>query len=113
MEFLIPIKYTGIKHQRVTADTLQEALEIVSQKADIQTHCELTLSNSQFDILAPRLMISEEEKESWPYWEYGYTGTDGVDWHVGYTNKGKKDIPEFAETIAPVPVDWLESWRDK
>ncbi len=111
MEFLFPVKYSVIRHERVEANTLQDALSIVQRKARTRANLELGIADDQFDVLAPRLALSAKERETWPFWEYGYTGTDGVDWRVGYTDKGKKDIPSFAESCSPVPADWLESWK--
>ena len=113
MEFLFPVRYTGIKHKRVEADTYDEAIEKVRHMADVEANFELRLASPQFDILAPRLMLPEDQKATWPYWEYWYTGTDGVDWRVGYTNKGQADIPDFAESRYPVPADWLDSWKEE
>lgn len=111
MEFLFPVKYSVIRYERVVADSVQDALSLVTQKAHTRARFELDLADDQFEVLAPRLALSTEEREAWPYWEYGYTGTDGLDWRVGYTDKGQGDIPSFAESRNPVPADWLESWK--
>ena len=111
MEFLFPVRYSGIRHSRVQADSLEEAIQKVKQEADIKAGFELNLSGASFDVLAPRLMLTPEQLETWPCWEYWYTGTDGVDWRSGYTQDGKASIPDFAESCAPVPLDWLESWK--
>lgn len=118
MEFLIPVKYSGVRHYRLEADTLEEALCKVGDTASLSAQFSLTvddvtLSSTQFDVLAPSLMLTDEQLETWPYWEYGYHGVDGVDWRVGYTKEGKGSIPDFAEKCYPVPADWLDSWKDK
>lgn len=40
--------------------------------------------------------------KSWLYWSYGYYGSDGCDWRQYYTNKGIRDIPNFAEEVKPL-----------
>ena len=112
MEFLFPVRYSGIKHARVQADTLEEAIQKAQHEADLKASFELNLSDAKFDVLAPRLALTPEQMETWPYWEYWYTGTDGVDWRAGYTKDGKGSIPDYAESFAPVPSDWLESWKE-
>lgn len=112
MEFLFPVKYAGVRHVRVEADTLEDAIKKCNDKADTAAKYELNLSGTTFDVLAPRLMLTKEQEETWPCWEYGYHGTDGSDWRVHYTREGKASIPDFAEESHPVPLDWLDSWKE-
>lgn len=112
MEFMIPVQYIGIRHARVQADSLEEAVKKVRSEADFKVRFEMNLSRPHYEVLAPVLMLTEEEKLSWPYWEYGYSGSDGVDWRVHYTKDGLASIPDYAETKNPVPADWLESWKE-
>ena len=53
--------------------------------------------------LQPSLMLAPEDRASWPYWSYGWTGTDGVDWRAYRTDKGIKSIPDIAEESWPIP----------
>lgn len=112
MEFLFPVRYTGIRYHRATADSYDEAVKKISGEADIKANFELGLSEPKFELLAPRLMLPEELKATWPCWEFWYTGTDGVDWRVGYTRDGRASIPDYAEQMYPVPMDWLDSWNE-
>lgn len=112
MDFLIPVRYTGIRYHRVSEETYEAAIAKVKNEADIKANFELNLASPKFEVLAPCLMLPEEQKATWKYWEYWYTGTDGVDWRVGYTKDGKESIPDFAEEMYPVPADWLDSWKD-
>ena len=112
MDFIIPVQFIGTKHYRVTADSLEEAVKEVSDKADITAAYDLGLTGVTKYIGAPWLMLDESQKETWLYWAYGYHGTDGDDWCVHYTNKGQASIPDFAEERYPVPADWIDSWKD-
>lgn len=49
-----------------------------------------------------KLQLSTEEMKSWPYWGYGYYGTDGCDWRQYYTSEGWKGIPSYAEECWPM-----------
>lgn len=113
MEFMFPVRYTGVGHKRVIADNLESALKMVKEQAETTARYDIPLSDVQVDILAPELMLTEEEKETWPFWEYGYTGTDGVDWRTHYTRDGRASIPDYAEESHPVPGDWIESWKEE
>lgn len=104
MKFAIPVKFTGVKTFHVDADTLDEALKMVGEKADTLERYELTqLGRMSHDILAPAMMLREEDLSSWPYWAYGWHGTDGCDWRQYMTNKGRGDIPDIAEEFWPIP----------
>lgn len=111
MEFLIPVRFTGVQYRRVQCDNIKDALKKVESEGRTSANYELPLSKCQHEVLAPVLMLTDEELESWPYWCYGYHGVDGVDWKVNYTNKGKSSIPDYAEESYPVPDNWIESWR--
>lgn len=113
MEFMLPVRFSGVRNFRVTADTLDEAVKKVREDADTKLRFELALSGGSLDVLAPMLMLSTEELETWPYWEFWHTGVDGTDWHVGYTALGRKSVPKYAESCCPVPKDYLESWSDE
>lgn len=111
-EFMFPVKFAGTKHIRVEADSLEEAMKKCNHEAETAARYEMyQLTGTTYDVLVPVLVLLDEDKETWPYWGYGYHGTDGVDWRVHYTNKGKSDIPSYAEEIFPVPENWLDSWK--
>lgn len=112
MEFLFPVKFSGVRHIRVTADTFDAAVEKCHREAEVKANYELNLSEAHYDVLVPRLMLTDEELKTWPCWGYGYSGTDGVDWRTGYTREGRASVPDFAEEVYPVPKDWIASWRE-
>lgn len=109
---MFPVQYTGIRYKRVTADSFDEAVAKVQDDAERFKRFELHLVDSTSAVLAPCLMLTDEELKTWPCWAYGFYGTDGTDWRVHYTNKGRQDIPDYAEEVYPVPKDWITSWRD-
>lgn len=38
------------------------------------------------------LNLNDEQKLAWPWWGYGWFGTDGIDWRQYYTDKGLAGI---------------------
>lgn len=112
MEFMFGVKFQGLRHIRVEADSIEEAIRQCSKIAEGMKNERLFLSDVSFDVLAPVLFLTEEEKEDWPYWSYSYPGVDGIDWCTGYTKDGKGCIPDFAVEWHPVPSNWLPSWQD-
>lgn len=63
------------------------------------------LPNSKFSLPTDKL-------KSWPYWGYGYYGSDGCDWRQYYTNKGLSSIPSYAEEVWPMKQeDMPEGYR--
>lgn len=112
MEFIIPVRFTGTRCYHLSKPTLDEAVEEAKHKAYVAASFEIGLTDTQTDVLSPRLMLTDEQLRDWPYWAYGYTGTDGVDWRVHYTKDGRASIPDFAEQSYPVPPDWIDSWKE-
>lgn len=110
MEFMFPVRLIGTRHIRVFADDMQQALEIVNREAETYKRYESKLVDNEHQVLAPVLMLTDEEKATWPYWQFGYYGNDACDWRVGYTDKGIEAIPDFAEESHPVPENWVSSW---
>lgn len=109
MEFIIPVKFTGTASYHLSGANLEDALDKARKKADMTAQYELAgyLSDATFDVLAPVLALKEEQLPSWPYWCYGYHGTDGVNWRSRFTDKGPDGIPDFAEARYPVPKEWV------
>lgn len=102
-EFLIPVLCTGTKLVRVTAETYAEAAKEAAEKVETDNRysgsgvCDLkTLA------LQPELMLAPADRKAWPYWGYGWHGTDGVDWRAYRTDKGIASIPDIAEESWPI-----------
>lgn len=50
----------------------------------------------------PNFPLKTKQLKTWPYWMYGYYGSDGCDWRQYCTNKGWQSIPEYAEEAWPI-----------
>lgn len=102
-EFLIPVLCTGTKlvhiHAKDYASAAKEAVEKIERE---NPYSEDPLNDLKTLPLQPELMLAPEDRESWPYWGYGWYGTDGVDWRGYRTDKGISDIPGIAEESWPI-----------
>lgn len=103
-EFLIPVLCTGTRCRRVMAKTYAEAAEEAVKKIGSENE----YSDNRFGdfralALPPELMLEPKDRATWPYWAYGWHGTDGIDWRQYRTDKGIGDIPDIAEESWPIP----------
>lgn len=57
-----------------------------------------------------KLRLSAQELRSWPYWLYGWYGTDGCDWRQYPTADGMAAIPDMAEEATPLTKEQAASW---
>lgn len=104
-EYLIPVLCTGIKYKTVHAKDAVEAGRIAQDKVDMEMrYSSDAMSGLTCRALAPELALRPEDRESWPYWAYGWHGTDGVDWRQYRTDKGIGAIPDIAEESWPIPA---------
>lgn len=106
-EFLIPVRCTGIRNVRVMAGTYAQAIrEAEEQVRGLQRYSSEEIGKLQdfkAEALALTLMLAPEQRAAWPYWGYGWYGTDGVDWRSYRTDKGPGSIPDIAEESWPIP----------
>ena len=57
-----------------------------------------------------KLHLSADELTRWPYWLYGWWGTDGCDWKAYPTDQGMKGIPDVAEEAQPLTRKQAAAW---
>lgn len=106
-EFIVPIRCTGIRNVRISAQTYAQAVK----EAEDQVRTDQRYSSGEIgrlqdfkaEALAPTLMLEPGQRAAWPYWGYGWHGTDGVDWRSYRTDKGPGSIPDMAEESWPIP----------
>lgn len=53
----------------------------------------------------PEFGLPANQLKTWPYWSYGYRGSDGCDWRQYTTDKGPMSIPSYAEEAFPIPKE--------
>lgn len=113
-EFVIPVTITGVLTERVLAKTFVQAQREIQKKlhdandlssarrlGDMRVYCD-----------SPNMSLSPEQRATWPYWAYGWYGTDGVDWRQYETDKGPGSIPDIAEESWPIPAYTTEHNAD-
>lgn len=103
-EFVIPVLCTGTRTVRVMAQTYAQAIKEAEEKLEGDNrYTERRLEDFRAKALAPELMLEPNKRADWPYWGYGWHGTDGVDWRSYRTDKGPGSIPDIAEESWPIP----------
>lgn len=103
-EFVIPVLCTGTRTVRVMAQTYAQAIREAEEKIEGDNrYAEGRLEDFRAKALAPELMLEPDKRASWPYWGYGWHGTDGVDWRSYRTDKGPGSVPDIAEESWPIP----------
>lgn len=50
------------------------------------------------------LMLTEDQVKAWPFWSYGYHGTDGIDWRQYHTAGGFESLPSYTEEAEPLSI---------
>lgn len=103
-EFSIPVLCTGVRYRRVFAQTCAQATQEAEREVEKDNRYSAdALQDFKARALAPELMLEPGKRASWPYWGYGWHGTDGIDWRSYRTDKGPGSIPDIAEESWPVP----------
>lgn len=104
-EFVIPVNVTGVLTERVMADTFVQAQKKIQKKLhDANDLSSRKLHDMCVCCNSPLMSLSPEQRATWPYWAYGWYGTDGVDWRQYETDKGPGSIPDIAEESWPIPM---------
>lgn len=112
-EFVIPVTVTGVLTERVMADTFVQAQKKIQKKLhDANDLSSRKLHDMCVCCNSPLMSLSPEQRATWPYWAYGWYGTDGVDWRQYETDKGPRSIPELAEESWPIPMYGSEHNND-
>lgn len=102
-EFLIPVLCTGTKLVRVSAQTYAQAAKEATERIEKDNrYSSDRVPDLKTLALPPELMLAPEDRASWPYWGYGWYGTDEVDWRSYRTNAGIGSIPDIAEESWPI-----------
>lgn len=105
-EFVVPVTITGVLTERVMAETFVQAQEKIRKK--LHDANDLSSSRQLHDMRvycdSPNMSLSPEQRATWPYWAYGWYGTDGVDWRQYETDKGPGSIPDIAEESWAIPA---------
>ncbi len=57
-----------------------------------------------------KLSLDSEELKTWPFWRYGWYGTDGCDWREYATDKGFEGIESIAEEASPLTLEQAENY---
>lgn len=103
-EFSVPVLCTGIKYVRLFAENQEDAVKRASRTAMAENSFSAgALDEFTARALVPKLALRPEDRASWPYWSYGWHGTDGCDWRTYRTDKGIRSIPASAEESWPIP----------
>ena len=103
-EYLVPVRVTGIKYYRCRASDVVEASKQAAGKVRMDfEYATDRLSGLDVQAMAPELELRPEDRPGWPYWGYGWHGTDGIDWRSYRTDKGPASIPDIAEESWPIP----------
>lgn len=103
-EYLIPVLCTGIKYVRTRTQTFAQAVQEAEEKIKTgNAYASDSLSQFMARALAPELALNPDQRKTWPYWGYGYYGTDGVNWRSCQTDQGPGSIPDIAEESWPIP----------
>lgn len=58
----------------------------------------------------PALGLDAEELKAWPFWTYGWYGTDGIDWRARATDRGLAGIDGIAEEATPLAPEQAAKW---
>lgn len=103
-EYLIPVLCTGVKYVRTKMPDYSLAIKSAEDKIKTDNRY-ATDGLRQFTAraLAPELALDPDQRKTWPYWAYGYYGTDGVNWRACQTDRGPGSIPDIAEESWPIP----------
>lgn len=56
------------------------------------------------------LGISKDLMGAWPFWNYGWYGSDGTDWRSYATACGLKSVPDYAEEATPLTIEQAKKW---
>lgn len=103
-EYIIPVIVTGIKYRRVRTDEgISAAVRAAVEAEEMEnTYSGAPLASMKASPMMPECIIPDSERDVWPYWGYGWHGTDGEDWRSGRTDKGRASIPDIAEESWPI-----------
>lgn len=102
-EFVIPVLCTGTRYARVMAESYAQAAEKAVRKIEGDNeYADHQFGDLKALALQPELMLPPEKRAEWPYWAYGWYGTDGIDWRQYRTDQGPGSIPSIAEESWPI-----------
>ena len=55
--------------------------------------------------------LTGEQKLLWPWWHYGWSGTDPNDWRAYATKDGLGGVPDIAEEATPLTMQQAMEWH--